>query len=227
MPPASRVMCAARRISAAVALALAPALLGAAVAAPAVPPAAAAAQPSTVLYRCTSGSGAVALQDEPCPPGQTQERREIAAFSPAPPAAAPTMRESAEGNAPGAAPAPAITVSDAPIAAPKPLMPPPLWRCTDPNGGSRLSEVYDPQPRCVPLSMLGVDLSRAPPSAAALCRTVEDECVELGGDAACAAWEERLSAAESSLRHAFSDDAPALRRERDRAKAVVANDCRP
>lgn len=106
------------------------------------------------------------------------------------------------------------------------MLPPPLWRCTDLNGQSRLAEVDDPQPRCVPLSVLGVDLSRAPPSAATLCRTVEDDCVELRGEAACAAWEERLDAADSALRQAFSDTQAQRRRERDRAKAIVENDCR-
>jgi hypothetical protein len=175
-----------------------------------------AAPEATVIYRCTAPNGAVALQDDPCPRGQTQETREIAAFA-APPAA-PMPADDAP---------PVIIVSDAPPPAPRLFMPPPLWRCTDLNGKSRLSDVYDPQPRCVPLSVLGVDLRRAPPSAGGLCRTVEDECVELGGEAACAAWEERLDAAESALRHAFSSDAPARRRERDRAKEVVDNDCRP
>jgi hypothetical protein len=95
------------------------------------------------------------------------------------------------------------------------------------NGVTRLVDRYDPQPRCVPLSVLGVDLSRAPPSAATLCRTVEDNCVELGGDAACAAWQERLDAAESDLRTAFSDTMVERREARDRAKAVIDNDCRP
>lgn len=190
---------------------------------PAIAPAAAA-----VIYRCTASSGAVALQDDPCPPGQRQETRDIAAFAAPPPtggtvapvaSGAPAVIQGADGAA--------ITVDDSPAVVPILRMPPPLWRCTDPDGRSRLSEVYDPQPRCVPLSVLGVDLSRAPPSAATLCRTIEDDCVELGGDAACAAWDERLAAAESALRHAFSDTAATRRAERDRARAIVENDCRP
>ncbi|GAB3731491.1 hypothetical protein GCM10028794_07750 [Silanimonas algicola] len=177
-----------------------------------------------VVYRCTATDGAIALQDEPCPPGQKQERRVISAFAPPPP------------STPAAAPTPAGTDDDTP-ASPRIIVgevgpsrrvaqPPPLWRCTDLNGRSRLVDDDDPQPRCVPLSVLGVDLSRAPPSAATLCRTVEDACVELSGEAACAAWEERLDAAESALRHAFSDTQAERRRERDRAKAVVDDDCR-
>ncbi len=177
---------------------------------------------SGVIYRCTATDGAVALQDEPCPPGQRQERREIAAFSAPPSTATPTHPVP---NNTAAAEPPRITAGD--DAPPRPMaLPPPLWRCTDLNGRSRLADAYDPQPRCVPLSVLGVDLSRAPPSAATLCRTVEDDCVELSGDAACAAWEERLEAAESALRHAFSDTQAQRRRERDRAKAVVDGDCR-
>jgi hypothetical protein len=183
--------------------------------------------PTAVLYRCTAGDGAVALQDEPCPRGQRQELREIATFAPPPaPAASAAALPEAE-VAPGSAnpPPPVITEGEPPPPR-RSVLPPPLWRCTDLNGQSRLADTYDPQPRCVPLSVLGVDLSRAPPSAATLCRTIEDDCVELRGEAACAAWDERLDAAESALRQAFSDTQAERRRERDRAKAVVENDCR-
>ena len=193
---------------------------------------------STVIYRCTAADGAVALQDEPCPRGQRQETREIAAFAPPRPGPAPAASASAaEAVAPPAPPAndavprtdegPMITLAEAPASPARLFLPPPLWRCTSPEGASRLSEVDDPQPRCVPLSMLGVDLSRAPPAAASLCRTIEDDCVELGGEAACAAWRERLASAESALLHAFSDDALARRAERERARAIVEGDCRP
>jgi hypothetical protein len=194
---------------------------------------------STVIYRCTAPTGAVALQDEPCPSGHRQETREVAAFAPAsaPGVAAeasstpsagtgPAAGEPADAGADLTTPPPVISAGEPTPSRPA-FLPPPLWRCTDLNGRSRLAEVYDPQPRCVPLSVLGVDLSRAPPSAATLCRTVEDDCVELSGDAACAAWEERLKSAESALRSAFSDTQAERRRERDRAKAIVDNDCRP
>lgn len=207
-------------------LMLAPALAGA-VAPVAVPTPAPTAAP-TVIYRCTAPGGAVALQDDPCPAGQREERREIAAFA-APATVAPAATPADDASS-GEALDPATMIGPAePESAPsRPLsMPPPLWRCTDLNGASRFADEYDPQPRCVPLSVLGVDLSRAPPSAAGLCRTVEDDCVELGGDAACAAWQERLVAAESALRHSFSSEAAMRRAERDRAKAVVEGNCRP
>lgn len=206
-------------------LLLAPALSGATAAAPVAAPIPASG--TTVIYRCTSAGGAVALQDDPCAPGQREERREIAAFSVPVPAPATTP---AEAGTVAAAPERSAMIGPAePARAPaRPLsMPPPIWRCTDLNGASRFADEYDPQPRCVPLSVLGVDLSRAPPSAAGLCRTVEDQCIELGGDAACAAWEERLAAAESALRHSFSSEAAMRRAERDRAKAVAEGDCRP
>lgn len=211
----------ARTFPVALVLALIPALLPlpnpARAAAPAVAPAPGAGA-AAVIYRCTAPGGAVALQEDPCPAGHREQRREIATFTPPAPAvavAAPT-------------PTPRIEISEAVVVPARPLaMPPPIWRCTDPEGRSRLADAFDPRPRCVPLSMLGVDLARAPPSAATLCRTVSDACVELGGEAACAAWEERLDAAESALRHAFSDTAAERRRERDRARAVVEGDCRP
>ena len=193
------------------------------------PPAAASASSAGVIYRCTAADGAVALQDDPCPRGQRQELREIAPFAPPSAPSPPSLPASDASGDPGAdsagTPPPGITTGDA-LPPARSVLPPPLWRCTDLNGLSRLSDTYDPQPRCVPLSVLGVDLSRAPPSAATMCRTVEDACVELGGEAACAAWEERLADAESALRRAFSDTQDQRRRERDRAKAVVENDCR-
>ncbi|MGL6290626.1 MAG: DUF4124 domain-containing protein [Silanimonas sp.] len=223
------------RVAALATLALVATVTQASTSAPPNPPMASAAA-SSVIYRCTAPNGAVALQDDPCPRGHRQELREVAAFAPAsvptastaPPNKTTTTVDGADANvgvSTGPAP-PTITAGEAPPSRPA-FLPPPLWRCTDLNGRSRLADAYDPQPRCVPLSVLGVDLSRAPPSAATLCRTIEDDCVELGGDAACAAWEERLNAAESALRSAFSDTQAERRRERDRAKAVIENDCRP
>lgn len=188
-----------------------------------------------VIFRCTAPNGAVALQDDPCPKGHREERREMAAYAARPATghgavatdASEPSAASAE-QAPAVEPVAMISAGETPTAPARPvLMPPPLFRCTGLSGESRLAEAHDPRPRCVPLSVLGVDLSRAPPSAAGLCRWVEDDCIELGGDAACAAWEERLAAAESALRHAFSDTMAERRRERDRARAVVENDCRP
>ncbi len=171
--------------------------------------------PARILHRCTGPDGAVAVQDAPCPPGHRQETREIATMA-APPATP------MEGEAPTEAPR--IEAGTAPPP-PRSVLPPPLWRCTDLNDATRLVDHWDPQPRCVPLSVLGVDLSRAPPAAATLCQTVTDDCVELRGEAACAAWEERLEAAEAALRTAFSDTQAARRAEFERAKAVVENDC--
>ncbi len=201
-----------------------------------------------VIYRCTDARGAVALQDDPCPKGQKQETREIAAFVPAaaPAPAAPVANTTPAPSESAAAASPAsqgnssATTAAAPTEPPRieagvasaaqqrPLFTPPsLWRCTTFDGISRLSERFDPNPRCIPLSVLGVDLSRAPPSAATMCRTVEDQCIELSGDAACAAWEERLAATESALRLAFSDTQAKARAERDRARDVVQGDCKP
>lgn len=205
-------------------LALVAALPGAVHPTASAPPAAGPSPPAaTVIYRCTAPTGAVALQDDPCPAGHRQERREMAAFAP-PPAPPPVAGATPEGP-PANEPPPRIEPAGPPRT-PTLLMPPPLWRCTDLNGHTRLADTYDPQPRCVPLSVLGVDLSRAPPSAANLCRTVEDQCIELGGEAACAAWQERLEAAESALRTAFSDTQAQRRRELDRAKSILENDCR-
>lgn len=189
--------------------------------------------PARVLNRCTGPDGAVAVQDAPCPPGHRQETREVATMA-RPPLPPPAAHDPPPSTTVDVAPAPMAldTDADAPrieagTAAPPPrsVLPPPLWRCTDLNNATRLVDHWDPQPRCVPLSVLGVDLSRAPPAAATLCQTVTDDCVELRGEAACAAWEERLAAAEAALRTAFSDTQAARRADYERAKAVVEDDC--
>lgn len=192
------------------------------------------AAPVRVLHRCTGPDGAVAVQDAPCPPGHRQETREVATMA-APPAQAaapaPAPPPPAAETAP-ATPMDGRAATEAPrieagrgAPPPRSVLPPPLWRCTDLNNATRLVDHWDPQPRCVPLSVLGVDLSRAPPAAATLCQTVTDDCVELQGEAACAAWEERLEAAEAALRTAFSDTQAARRADYERAKAVVEDDC--
>ncbi|MCK7592340.1 DUF4124 domain-containing protein [Pseudomarimonas salicorniae] len=102
--------------------------------------AASAGAETVTVYRCVDASGRVALQDQPCPPGQL-DRRSEARLDPASPAT-PVQDPVPE-------PPPAESASPPPE--PPPIdPPPPLWRCVDFEGKSRLSPRDDPDPRYVP-----------------------------------------------------------------------------
>lgn len=165
------------------------------------------------VYRCTDASGRVSLQDEPCPAGQAQERRSMVRPQDPPPrpvAATPAP----EAPAPTAPAEPAINFERSP--------PPPLYQCTAYDGATRYSENYDPNPRCVPLAVLGYDAG----AWGATCRWVEDSCVRLDDIGACEVFKARLEQAESDALHAFSDTAAYRKSEVRRLRQIVDASCR-
>ena len=163
------------------------------------------------VYRCTDGQGRVMLQDEPCPAGQTQQQRSMVQPKDPPPRPAPAP--------PPPTPAPADAL---PRPAPAYFPPPPLYQCTAYDGQTRYSENYDPNPRCVPLAVLGYDAGPW----GATCRWVEDSCVRLDDIGACEVFEDKLEQAESDALHAFSDTAAYRKSEVLRLAAIVAESCR-
>ncbi|WP_162782154.1 DUF4124 domain-containing protein [Arenimonas caeni] len=165
------------------------------------------------VYRCTDAQGRVSLQDAPCPAGQTQERRNM--VRPQDPPPRPVARETAP---PATTPAPE---PPPPIALPRPS-PPPLYQCTAYDGATRYSENYDPNPRCVPLAVLGYDAG----AWGAICRWVEDSCVRLDDIGACEVFEDKLEQAESDALHAFSDTAAYRKSEVRRLRQIVDTSCR-
>lgn len=163
------------------------------------------------VYRCTDSQGRVMLQDEPCPAGQTQQQRSMTKPKDPPPRPA----------TPTPAPPPAGTVAEP---APEPLPyypPPPLYQCTAYDGEQRYSENYDPNPRCVPLAVLGYDAG----TFGATCRWVEDSCVRLDDASACEVFKRKLDQAESDALHAFSDTAAYRKSEVRRLKQIVRESC--
>ncbi|GAB2668096.1 DUF4124 domain-containing protein [Arenimonas aestuarii] len=163
------------------------------------------------VYRCTDDQGRVMLQDEPCPPGQVQQQRSMAQPKDPPPRPAPP--------APAPAPAPAETPRE-----PTPVFfaPPPLYQCTSYDGDIRFSENYDPNPRCVPLAVLGYDAG----AYGAVCRWVEDSCVRLDDASACDQFKKMLGQAKSDALHAFSDTAAYRKSEVERLTQIVRESCR-
>lgn len=166
------------------------------------------------VYRCTDASGRVSLQDEPCPAGQAQERRSMVRPQDPPPRPATPSPAAPTPPAPAQPPAPVIRVERTP--------PPPLYQCTAYDGETRYSENYDPNPRCVPLAVLGYDAG----AWGATCRWVEDSCVQLDDIGACEVFKAKLEQAESDALHAFSDTAAYRKSEVRRLRQIVDTSCR-
>ena len=166
------------------------------------------------IYRCTDARGAVTLQGEPCPAGQAQQQRSM--VQPKDPPPRPAVPAPAT---PAATPAP-----PAPLPAPAPayLPPPPMYQCTTYDGETRFSEKDDPNPRCVPLAVMGYDAGPF----GATCRWVEDSCVRLDDASACQVFRDKLDQAESDALHAFSDTAAFRDSEVARLKQIVRGSCR-
>lgn len=175
-----------------------------------------AATQDLTVYRCQDAGGGVTLQDEPCAAGQAQsERRMVRPQDPAPrPAADPADDE----------PAP-VALAGPPPGPPMPYPPPPLFQCTDYDGEVRFSENYDPDTRCVPLSVLGYDV-RGSAQGAASCRWVSESCLLLDDDTACGQFKARLKVARSNALHAFSDTAAFRKSEAIRLERIVDESCR-
>ncbi len=160
------------------------------------------------IYRCIDAKGKVSLQDMPCIVGSRQETIRMARPIDAPP------------TRPAALP-PASLLPTPPVQTPTPArLPPDLFRCTDFDGNVRDSEVFDRNPRCVPLWVLGF---RTHSNA---CTWVEDSCVRYEGGELCNRWRDRLRQAELDLRHSPSSRTPFLRSEVARIEQVVRTSCR-
>ncbi|HQZ31733.1 MAG TPA: DUF4124 domain-containing protein [Arenimonas sp.] len=174
-----------------------------------------AATQDITVYRCQDSAGRVTLQDEPCAEGQAQsERRMVRPQDPAPKAASAA-----------AEPDPSTLPEPEPQPAPLPYPPPPLFQCTDFDGEVRFSEAYDPNTRCVPLSVLGYDV-RGSAQGAATCRWVSESCLRMDDDAACDQFKARLKLARSNALHAFSDTAAFRKSEVIRLERIVGESCR-
>ena len=172
-----------------------------------------AAEPTVTIHRCVDGKGQVTLQDDACPVGSQdaakvmQRPKDAPTTSPPPPAL------------PAAEPEPIFE------SAPARIRPPDMFVCTTYDGIERYSESYDPNPRCEPLGLY-YPPAYVTPENARMCRWVEDSCVKLSDEAACAVWEQRRKDAESAARRAFSDTAAYRKSELSRITQIVNDSCR-
>lgn len=171
--------------------------------------------PQMTVYRCEAG-GKVTLQDEPCPAGAAQTTRSMTR----PQDPAPRPARPAGGASPEPAPEPA------PDYAPEPWFPapPPFFQCTDYDGEVRYTEEYDPNTRCVPLSVLGYDIG--PYANANTCTWVHESCLRLDDESACEQFERKLKDEKSEALHASSSTAPFHKSEVERLTRIVNDSCR-
>ena len=197
--------------------ALSLAFLSTAGSAPGTPPARPASPVETVVvHRCTDAKGRVTLQDEPCPKGSQSESREM------------TRPKDPPKSNPALILAPSIDAladEPAPMFRRELIPPPPMYRCTSYDGIERFSESYDPNPRCEPLVLYFPYPNNLTPAQALSCRWVEDSCVRLSDNSACARWIQMRKDAVSALTRSFSDTAAYRKSELERLNQITEESC--
>lgn len=193
---------------------------------------AAASAKATTVFKCTAADGTVGFQDHPCDAHVRQQRLQLQDAAPASAAPAEASAAATSATAPVAAP-----VATAP---PPPRPPAPdAYLCTRYDGSRYLSEDGVGVRRAVPYAMLGGSgmslaeayggrdgigvsapgLRRAPdlpatqnPLAGAYV-WVDDQCLRVAPQEACAYLHGELDRVEGQLRRAFSDTEAQLRQE--------------
>jgi len=178
------------------------------------------------IYRCTDPTGALTVQNMPCPKGMQQQKKLITApaavpFAPGGAIRTPPTRSTPALQSRAAAPA----IASAPFAAAAPaapapapastsststLPPPPLFECTTHDNGRYFTEDREPATRCLPLQTTNLAGGPATGDGSA-CEVVTDRCAPVPDKSLCEAWRKRAEQAESTWR--FSDDAQSTERK--------------
>ena len=168
-----------------------------------------------VFYRCTDASGALTLQNMPCPKGHKQEKKVMQSVSTVPmgdnaPARPAPSSSSPPASVPSAAtpvvpsaqtPADSVADSGAEPAADKRLPPPVLFQCTTYDKDTYITEDVEPQSRCVPLRTVGLD-GNPQTGAGEACEMMRDQCARVADGALCEAWKKRVGETEVAWRFA-------------------------
>lgn len=190
-----------------------------------------------VIYRCTDASGALTLQNAPCPRGMKQEQRTMQGINTVPMApgqagtATPAVTPAAAAaTTPALTPTPAPTpTAPAPVAAsaapPTPdarrLPPPVLFQCTTHDRDSYVTEDPIPASRCVTLRTVGLD-GNPQSGAGQACEVVRDTCARVPDGALCDAWQKRRDETEVAARFARPENAEKNRADFERVARIVA-----
>lgn len=186
-----------------------------------------------VFYRCTDASGALTVQNMPCPKGtQLQSRKVMHAVEAPPPQPALASPASAVLPqllaAPAAAPTPAPAKPAAAVAATAaPTIPlPELFQCRTREGQTYFSESSEPPSRCVTMQVTGLD-GNPNTGAGDACEVVRDTCTAINPLQRCATWQQWVDEAESEWRFASPSQAEALQKKHQRLQSLLdGSDCK-
>ncbi|MCE4281544.1 DUF4124 domain-containing protein [Xanthomonas hortorum pv. vitians] len=178
------------------------------------------------IYRCTDPTGALTVQNMPCPKGVQQQKKLMTAPAAVPFAPGGSSAASPARTAPSAqpratpkteAPAAAPVAAPAPVAPTPPattststLPPPPLFECTAHDNGRYFTEDREPATRCLPMQTTNLAGGPATGGGSA-CEVVTDRCAPVPDQSLCEAWRKRAEQAEATWR--FSDDAQSAERK--------------
>lgn len=186
-----------------------------------------------VFYRCTDASGALTMQNMPCPKGSKQEKKVMQSVStvpmgdaapakPAPsrrtPPASPVVAPTVAAPAVPAAPKPAETATEP--AADKRLPPPILFQCTTYDKDTYITEGEEPQSRCVPLRTVGLD-GNPQTGAGEACEMMRDQCARVPDGALCEAWKKRVGETEVAWRFARPGNEAKNKAEFERTQKIL------
>lgn len=181
-----------------------------------------------VIYRCTDATGAVTLQNAPCPKGMTEEKKVMQELNTVPMTTAPASAAPASTPArlpppepaPQAAPAKPSPQEPEPVDANR-LPPPDLFQCITHDQGKYFTEDSEPAARCVPLRTVGLD-GNPQAGAGQACEVRHDQCARVPDEGLCAAWKQRRDAAEVAWRFTRPENAEKNKAEFDRTQRIVA-----
>ncbi|MGE8234596.1 MAG: DUF4124 domain-containing protein [Stenotrophomonas sp.] len=180
-----------------------------------------------VFYRCTDASGALTVQNMPCPKGmQTQSRKVMQAVEtppPPPPLAVPPPPALPQLMAAPvvAPPEPAKPV----VVAPPPVPLPDLFQCRTREGQTYFSESSEPPSRCVAMQVTGLD-GNPNTGAGEACEVMRDTCTAIDPAQRCATWQQWVNEAESAWRFAAASQAEQLQKHHQRLQSLLeGSDC--
>ena len=185
-----------------------------------------------VFYRCTDATGALTVQNMPCPKGTQQQSKKVMQAVEArplpPPLASPApaaLPQLIAAPAPAAAtpPEPAKTAAIV-VAPPVPL--PELFQCRTREGQAYVSETSEPPSRCVTMQVTGLD-GNPNTGAGEACEVVRDTCTAVDPPQLCATWQQRVDEAESEWRFAAPSQAETLQKKYQRLQSLLeGSDCK-
>jgi hypothetical protein len=185
-----------------------------------------------VFYRCTDASGALTLQNMPCPKGAKQEKKvmqsvstvpmgDAASAKPMPSSAPPASTPSAATPIVPSAPKPSEAVVDGGTepAVEKRLPPPVLFQCTTYDKDTYITESEEPQSRCVTLRTVGLD-GNPQTGAGEACEMMRDQCARVADGALCEAWKKRVGETEVAARYARPGNEAKNKAEFERTRKI-------